>query len=111
MHVGIPYELHVKHTPHDVWSGKSQELTAYQEITCHHIFDIKMDFTWKAHFVANGTATDTPNSLTYSSVVCRDSVKLDYMLAALNDLDAMAFDIGNAYLNAPYQEKIWFEAG
>ncbi len=70
-----------------------------------------MDFTRKARFVANGAATETPTSLTYSSVVSRDSVKLAFMLAALNDLDIMACDIGNAYLNAPCREKIWFEAG
>jgi hypothetical protein len=32
------------------------------------------------------------------------------MLAALNDLDIMACDIGNAYLNAPCREKVWFVA-
>jgi hypothetical protein len=32
-------------------------------------------------------------------------------LAALNDLDIMSCDIGNAYLNAPCREKIWFVAG
>ncbi len=29
----------------------------------------------------------------------------------MNDLDIFACDIGNAYLNAPCKEKIWFEAG
>ena len=34
-----------------------------------------------------------------------------FLVAALNDLDVFACDIGNAYLNAPCQEKIWFVAG
>ena len=33
------------------------------------------------------------------------------MIAALNDLDVMACDIGNAYLNAPCKENIWFKSG
>lgn len=30
---------------------------------------------------------------------------------SLNDLDIMACDIGNAYLNAPCRDKVWFVAG
>ncbi|KAL7529743.1 hypothetical protein ACHAXR_003131, partial [Thalassiosira sp. AJA248-18] len=70
-----------------------------------------MDFTRKARFVAGGHTTDTPTSLTFSSVVSRDSVKIAFLIAALNEVDVMACDIGNAYLNAPCREKIWFEAG
>ncbi len=55
--------------------------------------------------------TKAPNSLTYSSVVSRESVKIAFLIAALNDLDIMTCDIGNAYLNANYREKIWFVAG
>jgi hypothetical protein len=33
------------------------------------------------------------------------------LIAALNDLDIMACNISNAYLNAPCREKIWFMAG
>ena len=49
--------------------------------------------------------------LTYSSVVSRDSVRIALLIAALNDLDIMACDSENAYLNAPCGEKIWFVAG
>ena len=55
--------------------------------------------------------TEAPSSITYSSVVSRDSVCLAFVLAALNDLDVMMCDIGNAYLNAPCREKIWFKGG
>eukprot|EP00978_Attheya_sp_CCMP212_P043703 scaffold289776_cov54-Attheya_sp.AAC.1 len=33
------------------------------------------------------------------------------MIAALNNLSVLVADVGNAYLNAPCQEKIWFTAG
>ena len=70
-----------------------------------------MDFTRKAQFVANESTTDAPVALCYSSVVSRDSVRIAFLVAALNDLDVFDCDIGNAYLNAPCLEKIWFQAG
>jgi len=88
-------------------------LQGYQEIKCHMIFDIKMDgdFTRKARFVAGGHTTEAPSSSTYSSVVSRESVRIAFLVAALNDLEVFAADIGNAYLNAPCREKIWTRAG
>jgi hypothetical protein len=109
--VKVAYRTHEAHTPEEVRKRLAPELTGYQEITCHLIFDVKMDFTRKARFVANGAKTEAPASITYSSVVSRDSVKLAFLIAALNDLDILACDIGNAYLNAPCREKIWFKAG
>ena len=51
-------------------SRHGQKLVVYQEIRCHMIFDIKMDrrFTRKARYVAGGHTTDTPSSITYSSL-------------------------------------------
>jgi hypothetical protein len=34
---------------------------------------------------------------------------LAFLIAGLNDLDVLAGDVTNAYLNAPCREKIWFE--
>ena len=81
---------------------RGQKLVGYQEIRCHMIFDIKMDgrFTCKARYVAGGHTTDTPSSITYSSVVSRDSIRIVFALAALNGVEIRAADIGNAYLNA-----------
>ena len=76
------------------------------------IFDIKMSgLVRKAHLVARGHTTDAPSSITYSSVISRDSVRIAFLIAALNDLDIMLADIGNVYLNAPNKEKIWTVAG
>jgi hypothetical protein len=88
-------------------------LVGYQEIGCHMIFDVKMDgsFTRKARLVAGGHTTETPASITYSSVVSRESVRLAFTIAGLNDLDVFAADISNAYLHAPCREKIWTIAG
>jgi hypothetical protein len=84
----------------------------YKEIGCHLVFDIKSDtLARKARFVAGGHRTDPPKESTYSSVVSRDSVRLFFLLAALNDVDVLACDIQNAYINAETKEKIWFHGG
>lgn len=83
----------------------------YKWIRCHLVFDVKMDFTHKVHYVAGGHMTDPPSTLTYSSVVLRDSDRIVLMLAALNDVELLAADIGNAYLNAPTRKRVYTTAG
>lgn len=61
--------------------------------------------------MAGGHTTETPVESTYSSVVSRDSVRLAFLIAALNDLEILACDVSNAYLNTPCKEKIWFQGG
>ena len=93
-------------------SNRENKVTiGYQHIRCHWIFDIKMDLTRKARFVAGGHMTTTPSSLTYASVVSRESVRIALTAAALNELDILMADIGNAYLNADCREKVCFTAG
>jgi len=98
-------------TPEEMRNGRVRP--GYQEIKCHWVFDVKMDgnLTRKARLVAGGHTTEAPSSLTYSSVVSRDSVRLAFLIAALNDLNIVCADVGNAYLNAPCKEKIWTVAG
>ena len=107
----VAYEEIEDVTPDEIRSGQVDTMIGYQEITCHMVFDVKMDFTRKARYVANGAKTETPVGLCYSSVVSRDSVRIAFLVAALNGLDILSCDIGNAYLNAPCREKIWFVAG
>ena len=85
-----------------VYNGKPEELYGYKQISTHIIFDIKLgeNFRRKARLVADGHKTDSPSSVTYSSVVSRDSVHICLLIAALNDLDLQAADIENAYLLA-----------
>jgi len=75
-------------------------------IECHMVFDIKIgDLTRKARFVAGEHKTDPPKDPTYLSVVSRDSIRIAFLVAALNDLDILAADVQNAYLNAPTKER------
>ena len=97
----------------EIWETDEEKLIGYQKIKCHIIFDIKLgeNFRRKARYVAGGHTTETPASLTYSSVVARDSVRIAFLLAALNGLDIKACDIQNAYLTADCREKIYTIAG
>jgi hypothetical protein len=49
---------------------------SYEFIKCHMIFDVKMDFTRKARFVAGGHMAEKPASLTHSSVVSQESIQI-----------------------------------
>ena len=97
----------------EVRNNPKRYLVGYKEITCHIIFNIKLDgkFTRKARFVADGSKTDWPKSMTYSSVVSRESVCIAFLTAGLNDVDILVCNISGAYLNAPAGEKVWFLAG
>ena len=77
----------------------------YKEITCHFIFDVKMDLTRKAGYAAGGNLTNPPLSMTYASVVSCDSVRLDFLIVLLNDLDTLAGETHIVYLNYPKKEK------
>eukprot|EP00804_Cyclotella_cryptica_P018963 CCRYP_006471-RA/>CCRYP_006471-RA protein AED:0.29 eAED:0.29 QI:12/-1/1/1/-1/0/1/0/123 len=76
------------------------------------IFDVKMeDFRCEARLVAGGHATKAPATLTYASVVSRETVRIALLIAALNDIDIWAADVLNAYITAPCREKIWTTLG
>ena len=76
------------------------------------IFDVKMeDFKRKARLVAGGHLTEAPATITYASVVSRETVRIALMLAALNDLQVKAGDVLNAYITAPCKEKVWTVLG
>ena len=97
----------------EVHEGTERELVGYQKIRCHLVYDVKLgeNFRRKARYCANGSTTDTPTSLTYSSVVARDSVRIALTVAALNDLDILVCDVEGAYLTAKCREKIYTIAG
>jgi hypothetical protein len=82
-----------------------------KRIDCHMIFDVKFDLDRKARFVAGGHQTDPPKDSTYASVVSRDSVRIAFLIAALNDLEVLAADVQSAYINAPTKENVYTVAG
>ena len=66
------------------------------------IFDVKMGYSrGKSRLVVRGHVTEPPATITYVSVVLRETVRIDLKLAALNDLTVNMVDIQNAYITAP----------
>ena len=82
-----------------------------QFVDCFMHFEVKMDFRRKARLVAGGHVTTTPDTSTYAGVVSRESVRIAFLIAALNDLNILAADIQNAYLTAPPTEKYYTKCG
>ena len=81
----------------ETWETNEEKLIGYQKIRCHMIFYVKLgeNFRRKARHVAGGHTTETPASLTYSSIVARYSVRIVFLSAALNGLDIKVCDIHN----------------
>ena len=83
----------------------------FQKMSCHMVFDVKIDLTRKARLVADGhKVPETAKEYTYSMVPSQDSIRLFFLVAALNDLDVLSADIQNAYLTAPIKEKYYIVA-
>jgi hypothetical protein len=77
----------------------------------HIVFDVKMDFTRKAHWVKDGHKT--PDSLTssFAGVVCCNSMRISLTHAALLGLPVLGANIRNAYLQAPSSENHFIICG
>jgi hypothetical protein len=85
--------------------------TGYKKIRVHIVYDIKVTLQRKARLVADGQLTDTPVDSVYSSVVSLRGLKIALFLAELNQLEAWCTDVGNAYLEAYTDEKVFIIAG
>ena len=70
-----------------------------------------MDFSRKARWVLDGHLTPNPVGSTYAGVVSRESVRIAFTYAALNNVDVCAADIRNAYLQAPSSQKDYIVCG
>jgi hypothetical protein len=55
--------------------------------------------------------TKAPVTITYASVVSRETVCIALLMAALNDLNVKVGDILNPYITAPITEKVWIVLG
>ena len=70
-----------------------------------------MYVTRKAQYVAGGHLTDVPMYMIYYSVVSLDTVRIGFLMTALNNLENLASDIQNTFLESPTKEHTFFYAG
>ena len=61
--------------------------------------------------VIGGHVVDSSGNKVYLSTLKSVSARIRITIAAANNVDVMTGDIGNAYLNANTQEKIYTRAG
>ena len=77
----------------------------------HLVFAVKFDGRHKARLVTDGHLTPEPVENIYSGVVPLRNLSLLIFLGILNNLDIWGADIGNAYLEAFTDEKLYIVAG
>ena len=75
------------------------------------MFAAKFDGRHKARLVADGHLTPEPIENICSGVVSSRNLRLEIFLGKLNNLDIWGADIGNAYLEAFTDEKLFIVAG
>ena len=87
------------------------DLSTYTQVPYHMVFDVKFDLRRKARLVANGSFSSTTNDEVYSGVVAMDTMRLAFQVAAMNDLQVCAADVGNAFLYGKTRERCFIVAG
>ena len=83
----------------------------YTKITYYLVFDLQLDMTTKAQYMAEGNLKDVPTYMIYSSVMSCVAVHIGFLMYSLNGLDILARDIINYFLESPQKEIIFFYAG
>ena len=83
----------------------------YDRIKVHLVFAVKFDGRHNARLVADGHLTPEPAENIYSGVVSLRNLRLAIFLGNLNNLDIWGADIGNVYLEAFTDEKLYIVAG
>ncbi len=105
-----PSSLHKYQTFKDLGKG-GKPPEGYRKICIHLVFDVKHNGRHKSRLVADGHLTAVLLNSIYSGVVSLCGICLLVFLAELNDLDVWTTNIGNAYLEAEMQEKVYIIAG
>jgi hypothetical protein len=69
----------------------------YEFDKCHIFFKLRAgNLKKKARYVAGGHMTVAPSTITYASVVSRESIRIGLLIAASIDLEVFAADNQNA---------------
>ena len=107
------YEVFKKHekAQYDKQKKVLNAAPGYQRIRLHLIFAVKSDGRHKVRLVTDGHLTTEPVESIYSGVVSLRNLRLDIFLGKLTNLELWGADIGNAYLKAPTEEKLYIVAG
>ena len=84
----------------------------YRRVPYHMTFDFKVDLRWKSRLVIDGNRSPPVHKEEcFASVVTLEAVRLDFLMAKMHGLQVVAADVGNAYLTAYTEEKLYIIAG
>ena len=92
-------------------NGSKRPPSGYKEIKVHFFSDVKPTLIRKARLVADVHLTATPIDSIYSSVVSLRGLKTCLFIGKLNSLETWSTDIGNTYLKAYTEEKLFIVTG
>jgi hypothetical protein len=88
------------------------DLSTYQQIPYHMVFDCKFDGRRKGRLVAGGNHTVVTSEQVYSGVVGIETVRTILALSAMEpDLKVCAADVSNAFLYGKNIERTMIKAG
>ena len=83
----------------------------HQKIRIYFMFDVKHCGNFKPRLVTDGHLTKEPTETVYSGVVSLRKLRLAMFLTEFNNLQLWGADVGNAYLQAVTEEKLYVVAG
>jgi hypothetical protein len=91
---------------------EKDDLSKYQQIPYHMVFDCKFDGRRKGRLVAGGNHTVVTSEQVYSGVVGIETVRTILALSSMDpNLQVMAADVSNAFLYGKNIEKTMIRAG
>lgn len=91
--------------------SKSFKRDGFQYARLMMIFDVKQDLRRKARLVLGGHMIDASGHDTYATNMKGISARILMLIASANELRVLTGDIGNAYLYASTNEKIFCRLG
>ena len=84
----------------------------YRRVPYHMTFDVKVDLRRKSRLVIDGNRSPPVHKEEcFASVVTLEAERLGFLMAKMHGLQVVAADVGNAYLTAYTEEKLYIIAG
>ena len=85
-----------------------KSLVVSTKINFYLVFDMKITINYKERYIESKHFTGVPRSMTYYSIVSRDTCKIAYIMAALNIPSIQKENTQNTFLEEPMKNKIFF---
>ena len=103
----IDKEMNNSGTAFQILEEGAHTPVGYMEITCHLIFNVEMNLAKKARYLVGDHLTPPPSPMIYAGILGRETVRIAFLIADLNNLQVLAGDIQNANVNS-YTKKNYF---